>query len=161
MRTTPEVRADDKDTSLLSNIARNPTYRMPLPPHPIAAEQARILAKIALADWGIPGIDDNVLIVTGELVVNAAKVGGVFRITLSRHNDSVLVEVWDSSEAVPDRRRQSLDRVDGRGLLLVGACSKDWGWRFEERGGKTVWAVIDDNDTGDTGKATPPTGVHV
>jgi hypothetical protein len=32
--------------------------------------------------------------------------------------------------------------VDGRGLLLVAACSKDWGWRLEEQGGKTVWAVV-------------------
>jgi hypothetical protein len=37
--------------------------------------------------------------------------------------------------------------VDGRGLLLVEACSKDWGWRLEDQGGKTVWAAIDLPDT--------------
>jgi hypothetical protein len=151
LRTTPEVRADDKDAALLSNIARNPTYRMPLPSHPIAAEQARILTKITLAHWGISGITDNALIITAELVTNAVKVGGVFSITLSRRDGAVLVEVWDSGEAAPDPRRRSVDRVDGRGLLLVEACSKEWGWRFEERGGKTVWAIVGDDTPGDQG----------
>ena len=33
----------------------------------------------------------------------------------------------------------------GRGLLLVEACSKDWGWRLEEHGGKTVWSIATDD----------------
>ncbi|HZE33256.1 MAG TPA: hypothetical protein VE198_17680 [Actinoallomurus sp.] len=57
---------------------------------------------------------------------------------MTRQGRTVLIEVWDPSEAVPDRRRQSVERVDGRGLLLVEACSKDWGWRLEEHGGKTM-----------------------
>ncbi|MDN3355577.1 ATP-binding protein [Actinomadura sp. DC4] len=121
---------------------RNPdsTYRLPLPPHPIAAEQARVLTRIALADWRV--IDD-VLIVVAELVANAVKMGDVFHLTISRKGDTALIEVWDPGEATPDRRRRSVDRVDGRGLLLVEACSKDWGWRLEEQGGKTIWAVCD------------------
>lgn len=114
-------------------------YRFPLPPHPIAAEQARLLAKIALAGWEL--IDDALIVVV-ELVTNAAKCGGVFRLTLVWQDDGVLIEVWDGSEAPPDPRRRPVDRVDGRGLLLVEACSKDWGWRLEDQGGKTVWAVI-------------------
>lgn len=117
-------------------------YRLPLPPHPIAAEQARVLMKIALADWDIPQVADSALLIAAELVTNAMKIGDVFSIALSRQGDSVLVEVRDSSEASPDRRSRSVDRVDGRGLLLVAACSKDWGWRLEEQGGKTVWAVV-------------------
>lgn len=116
-------------------------FRFPLPPHPIAAEQARLLTKIALAEWRLPAIIDEALIIAAELATNAAKLGDVFHITLSRQGDTALIEVWDGSEALPDRRRCSLDRVDGRGLLLVEACSKDWGWRLEDRGGKTVWAL--------------------
>lgn len=117
------------------------TYRFPLPPHPIAAEQARLLTKIALADWDILEIADNALIIVAELVTNAVKMGDVFHLTLTRQGGAALIEVWDGSEALPDRRRRSMERVDGRGLLLVDACAKDWGWRLEEQGGKTVWAV--------------------
>jgi hypothetical protein len=122
------------------------TYRFPLPPHPIAAEQARLLTKIALVDWDIIEIADNALIIVAELVTNAAKMGDVFHLTLSRQGETALIEVWDGSEALPDRRRRSVDRVDGRGLLLVDACAKDWGWRLEDQGGKTVWAVAGRDD---------------
>jgi hypothetical protein len=69
---------------------------------------------------------------------------------------TVLIEVWDSSEATPDPQRQSLDRIDGRGLLLVEACSKDWGWRLEDHGGKTVWARLGDYDTEPDSSALTP-----
>jgi hypothetical protein len=117
------------------------TYRFPLPPHPIAAEQARIVTRLALAEWGMADLTDNALLITAELVTNATKIGDVFHLALSCQGDTVLIEVSDSSEASPDPQRQSLNRVDGRGLLLVEACSKDWGWRLEDHGGKTVWAV--------------------
>jgi hypothetical protein len=120
------------------------TYRFPLPPHPIAAEQARIMTCLALAEWDMNGIADNALLIAAELVTNAMKIGDVFHLTLSCQNDAVLIEVTDSSEAAPDPQEQSLHRVDGRGLLLVEACSKDWGWRLEDHGGKTVWALCAD-----------------
>ena len=145
MRPTPEVHAATEETALRPAITENRTYRLPLPPHPIAAEQARILMRLALEDWNIRDIIDNALIITAELVANALKLGDVFHITLSRQGRTVLIEVWDPSEAVPDRRQQSAERVDGRGLLLVEACSKDWGWRLEEHGGKTVWSIATDD----------------
>jgi hypothetical protein len=127
--------------------AESRTYRFPLPPHPIAAEQARIMMRLALTEWRMDTIADDALIITAELVTNAMKIGDVFHLILSCQNDTVLIEVWDSSEATPDRQRQSLDRIDRRGLLLVEACSKDWGWRLEDHGGKTVWARLSDHDT--------------
>ncbi|MFB9833805.1 ATP-binding protein [Actinoallomurus acaciae] len=121
---------------------RERRYRFPLPPHPIAAEQARILTRLALAGWGLNAIAEDALLVAVELVANAVKVGEVFHLTLSRRDGAVLIEVSDSSEACPERQQRSFDRVDGRGLLLVEACSKDWGWRSEATGGKTVWSLI-------------------
>jgi hypothetical protein len=153
LRATPEVRAENEETAPPPDMAESRTYRLPLPPHPIAAEQARIVMKIALADWSILDIIDNALIITDELVANAAKLGDVFHLTLSRHGGTVLIEVRDNSEAAPDRRRPSAESVDGRGLLLVEACAKDWGWRLEDQGGKTTWAIVDD--------AEPPTGVRM
>jgi hypothetical protein len=123
------------------------SFRFPLPPHPIAAEQARILMRLALSEWSMCDLTDNALIITAELVTNAMKIGEVFHLTLSRHGGTVMIEVSDGSEAAPDRQRRSFDRVDGRGLLLVEGCSKDWGWRLEDQGGKTVWALVDNPDT--------------
>lgn len=116
--------------------------RFPLPPHPIAAEQARILVRRALARWARDDVTDNALIIVAELVSNAVKLGDVFHLTLSRNDGNVLIEVTDNSEASPERQQRSADRVDGRGLLLVEGCSKDWGWRLDETGRKTVWALV-------------------
>jgi hypothetical protein len=71
LRPTPEVQAVIGETAPGSNITENRTYRLPLPPHPIAAEQARLLIRLALADWNIRDIIDNALIITAELVANA------------------------------------------------------------------------------------------
>jgi hypothetical protein len=71
LRPTPEVQAATEETALRPDIAENRTYRLPLPPHPIAAEQARILMRLALEDWNIHDIIDNALIITAELVANA------------------------------------------------------------------------------------------
>jgi hypothetical protein len=107
-------------------------------------------------------IADNALLITAELVTNAMKIGDVFHLTLSCQNGTVLIEVSDSSEASPDPQQRSLNRVDGRGLLLVEACSKDWGWRLEDHGGKTVWALCaDPDDEPHTPTATPPSAVRM
>ena len=137
-------------------------YRFPLPPHPIAAEQARIITRLALAEWDMDGIADNALLITAELVTNSMKIGDVFHLTLSYQGNTVLIEVSDSSEAIPDPQQQSLNRVDGRGLLLVEACSKDWGWRLEDHGGKTVWALCaEPGGKPHTPTATPPSAVRM
>jgi hypothetical protein len=139
-------------------LAEGQTYRLPLPPHPIAAEQARVLVRLSSIHWDVRNIIDDVLIVTVELVTNAAKSGEVFELAVSWQASAVLIEVWDSSEAAPDRQRQSVDRVDGRGLLLVEACSRDWGWRLEERGGKTAWAIV---GAPEASPAAPPPRVRM
>ncbi|WP_141954921.1 ATP-binding protein [Actinoallomurus bryophytorum] len=120
------------------------------------------MTRLALAEWGMNAIVDNALIITAELVTNAVKIGEVLHLTLSQQDGTVLVEVWDSSEAAPDRKQRSFDRVDGRGLLLVEACAKDWGWRLENRGGKTIWARVGDLDAEpDASEIPPPRAVRM
>jgi len=141
--TSREVLNVAKEKTAQPKVAAERPFRLLLPPHPIAAEQARALVRFASAEWGAHDVIDNVRLIAVELVTNALKIGEVFEIAISWQAGTVLVEVSDSSEAAPDRQRQSAERVDGRGLLLVEACSKDWGWRLEDRGGKTVWAIVD------------------
>jgi hypothetical protein len=143
MRAARTSQGTGADSASQSDVTGRRAHRLPLSPHLIAAEQARIFVRLVCAGWELGDIIDDLLLVTVELVTNAMKIGDVFALTVSRQAQTVLIEVWDSSEAAPDRRARSVDRVDGRGLLLVEACSKDWGWRLEEAGGKTVWAALD------------------
>jgi hypothetical protein len=162
LQATPEVHPGSEETVHRPGVSKRRTYRFPLPPHPIAAEQARALMRLALAAWDMNDITDDALIICAELVTNAVKIGEVFHLTLSCLDQAVLVEVWDTSEASPDRQPPSVDRVDGRGLLLVQACSKDWGWRLEDQGGKTIWAVVGAHDAEpDTRTITPFGDVRV
>lgn len=156
-----ELRVAPGQSSAPPEVAETAAYQLPLAPHPIAAEQARVLVRLACTDWELGDVVDSVLLVTVELVTNAMKLGEVFRVAVSRQAGVVLIEVWDSSEAAPDRRQESVDRVDGRGLLLVEACSKDWGWRLEDHGGKTVWAAIDLPDISDAPSAMPHSHAHI
>jgi hypothetical protein len=59
-------------------IPEDRAYRLPLPPHPIAAEQARILVRLALAEWSLSSVLDNALIIAAELAANAVKIGEAF-----------------------------------------------------------------------------------
>ena len=64
---------------------------------------------------------------------------------LVRHNGKVVrVLVTDHSIAVPAFRDSQLaaDRV--RGLRIVAALSRRWGWS-PHTAGKTVWATLDDS----------------
>jgi hypothetical protein len=160
MQRTPEAHAGSDEAPQRPDSAQSRTYRFPLPPHPIAAEQARVLMRLALAAWNMNDIADDALVITAELVTNALKIGEVFHLALSWLDQAVLVEIWDSSEATPDRQPPSADRIDGRGLFLVQAISKDWGWRLEDQGGKTVWAVCARDTEPETDPIPPSVAVR-
>jgi anti-sigma regulatory factor (Ser/Thr protein kinase) len=125
-------------------VTQKQSYRLPLPPHPIASPQAHQVLKWALADWRIESTAaDNARIVLGELVTNAYQHSrDVFTLTLNLHNDRILIEVWDCTDAVPEVAMPDDHAVNGRGVFMVDALAKEWGVRHEEQGGKTVWATI-------------------
>jgi hypothetical protein len=69
------------------------SWRFPLPPHPIAAEQARIATRLVMAEWSMEDITDDALLVVVELVANVAKIREVFHLTLS------YLQPWSYSRA--------------------------------------------------------------
>ncbi|RSM37631.1 ATP-binding protein [Amycolatopsis balhimycina DSM 5908] len=86
-----------------------------------------------------------VQLVVTELATNAYEHGaGPVRVTWSVTDRpcSVLLEVQDDGEDRPVAGPPASVRPRGRGLVLVGDLSREWGVRPEERG-KTVWARID------------------
>ncbi|WP_351223422.1 ATP-binding protein [Streptomyces sp. NPDC002133] len=117
---------------------------------------AREFAARALADWGVAGRADDVLLCVSELATNAL-VHGVppgrgFRLHLWL-GDVLRVEVHDSGggevrEPMPDADADadadaSAAAEGGRGLLLVGALADKWGVG-ERNPGKIVWCEFAD-----------------
>ena len=55
----------------------------------------------------------------------------------------MVIQVWDGSDRPPVPQPVEPEADSGRGLLLVGALSEEWGcYTPEKSSGKVVWAVI-------------------
>jgi hypothetical protein len=106
---------------------------------------ARSFGRMVLADWGLPDLADDAELVISELTGNVARAaagphgqplyaGGrlpVLWLRLLSDRTRLRVEVWDDLPAscgVPALRSASGLDESGRGLELVDALSKDWGW---------------------------------
>lgn len=129
-------------SDILRHPAQNRGLRIRMPPHPIAAEQARTLTEMVLDDWDLTPLRDTALLVVSELVTNAVKQRDVFLFALQRRSETVLVEVTDMGPGLPTVKNAGETDAAGRGLFLVDAVCDEWGVRPEEDGGKTVWAAI-------------------
>ena len=125
-------------------VVRARAYRIPLPPHKIASNQARKILEWALQDWGVHGdTADNARVVLSELVTNALTHSlDVFQMALDLRAGRILVEVWDCTDNSPTVTQPNGLAVSGRGMFLVETLSEEWGVRREKDGGKTVWARI-------------------
>ena len=97
-----------------------------------------------LKSFGDEGAAEDVVLAAGELIANAVEHGGgVVALHVEGRPGDVCVEVYDHEpllqphDPVPD----SGDR--GRGLAMVEALSRDWGW-VPCLEGKLVWARFGD-----------------
>ncbi|MET8214472.1 ATP-binding protein [Streptomyces hirsutus] len=110
---------------------------------------ARDFARRVLAEWGMRGLEDDVLLCVSELATNAL-VHGVppgrgFLLRMLPYGEGadggVRVEVHDSGGGVPAVPQAEGDREPtegGRGLLLVDELADKWGVG-ERAPGKVVW----------------------
>ncbi|MFJ8495325.1 ATP-binding protein [Streptomyces sp. NPDC094038] len=114
----------------------------------IAADKAlvaevRHTVRTALESWGASVIADDMAVVASELASNALKhAGSEASVRLRLSEGQALLEVDDSSMQRPVARRVGAEVEEGRGLFLVQALAAEWGWRYREDGGKTVWASL-------------------
>jgi anti-sigma regulatory factor (Ser/Thr protein kinase) len=116
---------------------------------PGAVPCARQRTRMLLLEWGLPALGDSAELVVSELVTNAVRAAARLPDPLVRlwlmpdpARDQVLVQVWDGDAQLPVPRQSGLDEEGGRGLVLVGALSADWGvWSCAD-GSKVIWAVI-------------------
>ncbi|WP_436774729.1 ATP-binding protein [Yinghuangia sp. YIM S09857] len=122
---------------------------------PLGVRRLRIAAGAQLAAWGWPAgseVAQRVALVVAELGANAATHGArngaviVLRLGVLPDLDSpevVQVEVLDGrGDVVPRSGCPSVDAVCGRGLLLVAAVARRWGWYRTGVEAKTVWAEV-------------------
>lgn len=126
---------------------------------PSAVGLARAYVKAALTSKGRDGDTLEIAyLVTSELVTNAIEaLGGndesltwierwerikPIKVCCFIYHSLTIIEVWDGSPALPKRRQAEDTDEGGRGLQLIEALGKAWGWRTPPTGGKIVWCVL-------------------
>ncbi|MEU7208681.1 ATP-binding protein [Streptomyces sp. NPDC044989] len=109
---------------------------------------ARAFARETLADWGVRGRADDVVLCVSELATNALLHGVppgrgfLLRLWLLPCGDGVRVEVHDSGDGVPAVPLDSGGSDEGgRGLLLVSELADKWGVAQRDPG-KVVWCEM-------------------
>ncbi|MGN9843637.1 ATP-binding protein [Nonomuraea sp. H19] len=109
---------------------------------------ARRMAENALSLWGVQAeIIDDAKLITSEVATNAAKhvhpelrrAGFItFRINLS--GDTLRFDISDPDSRPPLLIRAAYDDEQYRGLTIVDALAKDWGFEVASSGiGKVIW----------------------
>ncbi|MDX2699771.1 ATP-binding protein [Streptomyces ipomoeae] len=133
-----------------------------LPATPTSAGEARRTVRELLDEWGVvPETREDMLLITSELVTNAlthtASEWIVCRLHMTGQRLRIEVEDQNSGHALPARRRPGPDDQNGRGLMLVGMLSSDWGVReTPQRSGRVVWAELP-SEGRNTAEPVPPT----
>jgi signal transduction histidine kinase len=106
------------------------------------ARDARALIARALRTWDVEDPDASLLLVVTELVENVHQhTTGDGELRLALRPGTVLVEVSDTSTALPRDGHTRADPGRGRGLALVRTLAARWGAR-PGSGGKVVWAEL-------------------
>jgi hypothetical protein len=126
---------------------------------PTAAPCARLHATLMLWEWQLGALVRTAALVVSELVSNAVQAsagltGSRFagqwapgippvRLWLSADEHRLVIQVWDGSDRPPVPQAVAPEADSGRGLLLVGSLSAEWGcYTPEKSSGKVVWAVV-------------------
>jgi hypothetical protein len=120
----------------------------------------RSFCAVVLKGWGLAELAADAELVIGELSANVVQAAAgpdgrprydagrlpVLWLRLLSDRVRVRVEVWDDlplSCGVPVRRQAGEDDESGRGLELVDALTKDWGWEtVPSHYAKRVWATL-------------------
>ena len=126
---------------------------------PTAAPCVRLHTMLVLWEWDLGALAHTAALVVSELVSNAVQAhAGItdsrfagtrapgtppVRVWLSADEYRLVIQVWDGSDQPPVPQPVEPEADSGRGLLLVGSLSAEWGcYAPENCSGKVVWAVI-------------------
>ncbi|MGJ5827864.1 ATP-binding protein [Streptomyces ossamyceticus] len=125
-------------------------YTLHIPNDPRAVTICRRTLRLILTMHGLVGLVDTAELLATELVSNAVlhtKGSAALRVRRSPEG-MVWIGAWDA-DPEPPRPPQRLELVGeqegGRGLGLVAACTRYWGWTPSARfgsPGKYVWCEL-------------------
>ncbi len=128
--------------------------RLVLSALPTAPGVARGHVRSITQEWGLADLADTAELLASELTTNAVQASQhlsrradlclvpVIRLWVTSDRVSMVIHVWDASNQIPVPHQALPDEDGGRGLMLVGGLSKDWGWYRAEEGGKVVWVML-------------------
>ncbi|WP_158920473.1 ATP-binding protein [Streptomyces sp. NBRC 109706] len=143
----------------------------PLAGEPGAPRVARAHTRATLAEWGLDELAGDTSVVVSELVTNALRYGlpkdttprplppasadQPLLLSLVHCESSVLCAVFDPGHEVPAVQDPSLCQESGRGLQVLDALSRSWGWTTPDRHGKAVWALLASQDAPESALTGP------
>jgi hypothetical protein len=111
---------------------------------PEAVPRARHHVRDRLRAWSIDAPD--VELIASELVTNGLAATPAWPIDLWLFADeprrTVLTMLWDASPTPPTLMQPDDASEGGRGLLIVNALAKEWGWHPGPVG-KIIWTLVD------------------
>ncbi|WP_030167075.1 ATP-binding protein [Spirillospora albida] len=117
-----------------------PHFVLALRPVDTAVRAAREIVRTALESWDRPDLTGDVELITSELVTNAVRHAQNITLVLYLPDEkTAVVEVWDDNPEGPREATPDPQAEGGRGLQLVGALARSWGWRATAAG-KVTWA---------------------
>ena len=126
---------------------------------PTAAPCARLHTMLVLWEWDLGALVQTAALVVSELVTNAVQAARGMtesrfadmwapgtppvRVWLSADEYRLVIQVWDGCAQPPVPQPVEPEADSGRGLLLVGSLSAEWGCYAPEKcSGKVVWSVV-------------------
>ena len=131
--------AEDASTALRS--AGHACSRVYLPT-PESVPAARHFVVDVLRSWGHDALAADAALIVSELATNAlSHADSPFRTVVDRRRGGLRIGVEDASEVPIERRDAESDDIDGRGVHIVEALSRRWGYS-PVPGGKIVWAEL-------------------
>lgn len=123
-----------------------------LRPTSTSSRAAREFATNTLCSWGLAELVDDAVVIISELVTNAIRHGlppyaaasgdAPIKLSLVRHGHFVVFIVADPSDHDPKVRPADDVCENGRGLHVIEALSRAWGWTPLPGTGKAVWAAL-------------------
>jgi anti-sigma regulatory factor (Ser/Thr protein kinase) len=109
---------------------------------------ARNVTKVTLTEWSLGPLYEDAAVIVSELATNAIRhglghdPGEILRLILVRYRNHFVCMVTDPTDAPPLMREADYVAESGRGLHIIEAISRAWGWTPLPGGGKAVWAAL-------------------
>jgi anti-sigma regulatory factor (Ser/Thr protein kinase) len=124
-------------------------------PYDSTVPTARARTRVVLGEWGLAHTAKAAELVLSELLTNALQATWRFgmdtpvTVRLLADPSWLVVEVWDSVNALPEMRPPDIaSELDGEsdghgnGLLIVATMCHRWGFIRRPGGGKAVYAIF-------------------